>query len=101
MKDKKFFVGLPASICTIIIIILALFEIELVYILTIIIFTSFAMISNIHFPKPGLKIDVIAGILIILTLIFGKEYHGIVPLVLITTFVTYAILGPLYLLKSK
>ncbi len=101
MKDKKFFVGLPASISTIIIIILALFEIELVYILTIIIFISFAMISNIHFPKPGLKIDVIAGILIILTLIFGKEYHGIVPLVLITTFVTYAILGPLYLLKSK
>ena len=101
MKDKKFFVGLPASISTIIIIILALFEIELLYILTIIIVTSFAMISNVHFPKPGLKIDIIAGLLIILTLIFGKEYYGIVPLLLISTFVTYTILGPLYLLKSK
>jgi len=101
MKDKKVFIGLPASISTIIIIILALFEIELLYILPIIIFTSFAMISNVHFPKPGLKIDIIAGLLIILTLIFGKEYYGIVPLLLISTFVTYTILGPLYLLKSK
>jgi len=101
MKDKKFFVGLPASMSAIIIITLAFFEIEFLYILPVIIIISLAMISNVHFPKPGLKIDVIAAILIILTLIFGKYYYGIAPLILITTLATYAILGPLYLLKSK
>ncbi len=101
LKDKKFFVGLPASISAIIIIILAFFEIEFLYILPVSIIISLAMISNVHFPKPGLKIDAIAAILIILTLIFGKNYYGIAPLLLITTLVTYIILGPLYLLKSK
>ena len=101
MKDKKFFVGLPASTSAIIIITLAFFEIEFLYILPVIIIISFAMISNVHFPKPGLKIDVIAAILIILTLIFGKDYYGIAPLLLITTLVAYTILGPFYLLKSK
>ena len=114
MKDKKFFVGLPASTSAIIIITLAFFEIEFLYILPVILIISFAMISNVHFPKPGLKTDAIAAILIILTLIFGKDYYGmplylilgenhygIAPLLLITTLVTYTILGPLYLLKSK
>jgi len=114
MKDKKFFVGLPASMSAIIIITLAFFEIGFLYILPVILIISFAMISNVHFPKPGLKTDAIAAILIILTLIFGKDYYGmplylilgenhygIAPLLLITTLVTYTILGPLYLLKSK
>ena len=101
MKDKKFFVGLPASISSIITIILAFFEIEFLYILPVIIIVSLVMISNVRFPKPGVKIDVLAAILIILTLIFGKEYHGIAPLFLITMLVIYTILGPLYLLKNK
>jgi len=114
MKDKKFFVGLPASVSAIIIIILAFFKIEVLYILPVIIIISLAMISNVHFPKPGLKIDSIATILIILTLIFGKEfygmplylilgknYYGIFPMLLITTLVIYTILGPIYLLKNK
>ena len=114
MKDKKFFVGLPASISAIILIILAFFEIEFLYALPVIIIVSLAMISNVRFPKPGLKIDALAAILIILTLIFGEEYYGlplylilgenyygIAPLLLITMLVTYTILGPLYLLKSK
>ena len=101
MKDKKFFVGLPASISAIILIILAFFEIEFLYVLSAIIIVSLAMISNVRFPKPGLKIDAIAAVLIILTLVFGEEYYGIAPLLLITMLVTYTILGPLYLLKSK
>ena len=114
MKDRKFFVGLPASTSAIIIITMAFFEIELIYILPVIIIISLAMISNVHFPKPGLKIDAIAAILIILTLIFGKyyygmplylilgeNYYGITPLLLIATLVAYTLLGPFYLLKSK
>jgi CDP-diacylglycerol--serine O-phosphatidyltransferase len=101
MKDNKSFVGLPASVSAIIIIILAFFEIEVLYILPVVIIISLAMISNVHFPKPGLKIDAIAAILISLTLIFGKDYYGIAPLLLITTLVIYTMLGPLYLLKSK
>jgi CDP-diacylglycerol--serine O-phosphatidyltransferase len=101
MKDNESFVGLPASVSAIIIIILAFFEIEVLYILPVFIIISLAMISNVHFPKPGLKIDFIAAILIILTLIFGKNYYGIIPLILITALVLYTILGPLYLVKTK
>ena len=114
MKDKKSFVGLPASISAMILIILAFFEIEFLYVLPVIIIVSLAMISNVSFPKPGVKIDALAAILIILTLIFGKEYYGmplylilgenyygIIPLLLITMLVIYTILGPLYLLKNK
>jgi len=114
MKDKKSFVGLPASISAIILIVLAFFEIEFFYLLPVIIIVSLAMISNVRFPKPGIKIDALAAVLIILTLIFGKEYYGmplylilaenyygITPLILITMLIIYTIFGPLYLLKNK
>jgi len=83
MKEKKFFIGLPASSSTIIIII------------------SFLMISQIHFPKPDNKINAIAGILIFLTLIMDKYYNGIAPLLLITAICIYVIFGPFYLLINK
>ena len=101
MKEKKFFIGLPASSSTIIIIILAYFEIDLYILLLIIIIISFLMISQIHFPKPDNKINAIAGILIFLTLIMDKYYNGIAPLLLITAICIYVIFGPFYLLINK
>ena len=101
MKDKNFFVGLPASASTIIILTLAFFEIEFLYILPAIVIVSFVMISNVHFPKPGLKMDAAAAILIVLTLIIGKNYGNVAPLILLSMIMVYVIAGPVYLRKTK
>jgi len=101
IKEKGKFIGLPASASTILILIMAYFEIEIVYILPFVIILSLAMISNISFPKPDYKIDAIAGILIILTIIIEKNYQGIAPLILFIAIGLYVIIGPFYLLIKK
>jgi len=101
MKDKNFFVGLPASASTIIILTLAFFEIEFLYILPVIVIVSLAMLSNVRFPKPGFKMDAMAAILIILTLIIGKNYDNVAPLILLSMIMVYVIAGPVYLWKTK
>jgi archaetidylserine synthase len=101
MKDKNFFVGLPASASTIIILTLAFFKIEFLYILPIIVIVSLAMLSNVRFLKPGLKMNAVAAILIILTLIIGRNFSDVAPLVLLLLIMTYAIVGPFYLWKIK
>ena len=101
MKNKNFFIGIPAPASTIIIIILALIDIKFLYILLAIVVVSIAMVSNVKFPKPGLRMDAFAAILIILTLIFDKNYDSVVPLVLLLVLTTYVIAGPVYLWKIK
>jgi CDP-diacylglycerol--serine O-phosphatidyltransferase len=101
MKDKNFFVGLPASASTIIVVTLAFFGIPFLYLLPVVIVVSVAMICSIRFPKPGLLIDSVAAVLIILTVILGKSYDGIAPLVLLMTIFVYVFAGPVYLWKTK
>ncbi len=96
MKNKKFFLGLPASVSTIILLILAYFEVKFIFILPAIILISLAMVSNIRFPKPVFKINAIAAILIILTIIIGKAFYGFAPILLITAIVIYSIAGPVH-----
>ena len=96
MKKDNFFTGLPASASTIFLIIAAFLEVKLLYILPFIVLLSFAMISRIRFPKLGTKIDVIATILIFLTIILGSSYYNIAPILLFTALAIYAVVGPLY-----
>jgi len=99
MKNKKFFLGLPASAGTIILLIFAYFEIKFIYILSAIILISLLMVTNIRFPKPVFKINTIAAILIILTLIIGKYFYGFAPILLLIAIILYSIFGPIYLKK--
>jgi len=101
MKDKNFFVGLPASSATIIVVTLAFLGVPFLYLLPVIIVVSVAMICSIRFPKPDLRINSVATILIILTVIFGKSYNGIAPLVLLLAILIYVFAGPIYLWKTK
>lgn len=101
LKDKKYFIGLPASASTIFILILAFLQIDFIYILPFIAVMSFAMISPVRFPKPGLKIDTIAAGLIIITLVMGNIYNGIAPILLFAALLIYAIIGPLYIRKNS
>ena len=96
MKEEKFFVGLPASISTILLIILAYFKVEFIYILPAVVIIGAAMASDIKFPKPGIRINTIATILIFLTLFFDKSYYGFAPFLLFIAIILYAIAGPIY-----
>jgi len=101
MKDEKFFVGLPASASTIIIISLAFIGIPFLYLLPVVIVVSVAMICDIKFPKPGLLIDSVASVLIIFSAILGKSYDGAAPIALLFTLLIYVLAGPVYLWKTK
>ena len=101
MKDDGFFVGLPASASTSIILILAFLQVEFLYILLVILFVSFALISNVHFPNRGIVINIIATFLILLTLFIGEIYWNIAPIALLLAILVYAIVGPVYLWSKK
>ena len=100
-REETFFIGLPASASTIIIIILTYFNIEFNYIFAVIFLTSLAMISNVRFPKPTIKINAIATIFIIFTIIIGKNFEGIFPKFLLLLIILYTLAGPIYLLKRR
>jgi len=100
-REETFFIGLPASASTIIIIILTYFNIEFTYIFAVIFLMSLVMISNVRFPKPTIKINVIATIFIIFTIIIGKNFEGIVTKFLLLLIILYTLAGPIYLLKRR
>ena len=95
--DDNHFTGLPASASTIFIIITAFLQIEILYILVFIVFLSLVMISNIRFPKLGTKIEIIATVLIFLTIIIGDLYNNIAPILLFIAIAIYAVVGPIYI----
>jgi CDP-diacylglycerol--serine O-phosphatidyltransferase len=104
LKEDRYFIGLPASTSTIILLIVSWFEVGFIFILPTVIIIGAIMASDIKFPKPGLKINTIATILIILTLIMYKYYYGIAPLLLLTSILLYMIGVPIhnkFLLKNR
>lgn len=96
MKEKKTYVGLPASAGAIILLILAYFEIDFIFILPTVIIVGAVMASDIIFPKPNTLINAVALILIILSIVFGKTYLGFAPFLLLIAILVYVIGGPIY-----
>ncbi len=96
MKEDKFFIGLPASASTVLLVILAYFRVDFIYILSAVVIIGAAMASDIKFPKPHIRINAIATLLILITLIMDKSYYGIAPLLLFTAIIFYAVGGPIY-----
>jgi phosphatidylserine synthase len=97
MENKKFFYGLPASASTIIILVVSFFKIEFFFVLLLMLIVSFFMISNIRFPKPGIKVNSVAAVLILISVAIGKTYYGFAPLLLLAAILVYSIGGPVYL----
>jgi len=97
MKEDKFFIGLPASASTVILLTLAYFEVDFILILPAVVIIGAFMASDVRFPKPGLKINAFATLFILLTIIFNKDYYGFAPLLLFAGILIYAIGGPIYL----
>jgi len=101
MKHKKYFIGLPVTAGSVLIMVPAFLEVSFFYILAIVVVVSLASIAPTPFPKPGLKINGVATILIIISILTGKLYDDIGPMILFVALMCYAIGGPLYLQKKS
>lgn len=93
MKEKKLFIGLPASVSTIIILVLSYIKIEFILILPVVIIIGAAMASNITFPKPSRYINAVAAILIFIGIFFGFFYNFLTIFLLIGVCI-YSFIGP-------
>jgi CDP-diacylglycerol--serine O-phosphatidyltransferase len=101
MKDKQFFIGLPTSASAIFLVLTSFLKIEIFYIIPFIILFALAMISPIHFPKLGLKMDLVAAAFIVVTIILDSMYNNIGPWLFLIILAVYIITGPLYLRRKK
>ena len=97
MKKKKYFIGLPASVSTIVLIIIAFFRVDFIFILPAVVIIGALTVSDIKFPKPGIKVNAIATILIVLSIIMYDSFYKIAPLLLVSAILVYAIGGPIYI----
>ena len=101
LKTKQYFLGLPASVSTICLLVISYLQLDIFYVFLALLILSLALISPVRFPKPGIKINAIAAVLIIITLFLGDNYYHFAPLLLFAAVVLYAVIGPLYLWKTK
>jgi archaetidylserine synthase len=101
LKEKQFFLGLPTSTSAIFLVLISFLKPDIWYILPVIIILSLAMISPILFPKPGLKVNLIAAVFIIVTILLDGMYFNIAPLLLLVALFIYIIFGPIYLWFEK
>ena len=97
MKENKYFIGLPASASTIILLVITFFRVEFIYILPAVVIIGATTVSDIKFPKLRIKINLIATVLILLTLVMYDIYWGIAPSLLLIAIIIYITVGPIYL----
>ncbi|MCX6663814.1 MAG: CDP-alcohol phosphatidyltransferase family protein [Euryarchaeota archaeon] len=101
LKEKHFFIGLPTSASAVFLVLVSFLKLDVRYILPFIVILALAMISSIRFPKPGLKMDLVAAVFIIATILLDSMYNNIAPLLLLAALVSYIIIGPFYLRIKK
>ncbi|MBN2599838.1 MAG: CDP-alcohol phosphatidyltransferase family protein [Candidatus Thermoplasmatota archaeon] len=96
LKKKRFFVGLPTSASAMFLVVLSYLIVELWYLLAVIVVLSFGMVSSIRFPKLGLKVNLVAAVFILITILFQGRYNNTAPLLLLAALLFYVIVGPIY-----
>jgi CDP-diacylglycerol---serine O-phosphatidyltransferase len=101
LKEKRFFVGLPTSANAIFLVMSSFLKVDVWYIIPFIVLFAWLMISPIHFPKHGVKSDIVAAAFIIGTILLNFLYNDIAPILLLVGLMLYMIAGPLYLFMGK
>jgi archaetidylserine synthase len=101
MKEKKYYVGIPASASAIILLVLSYLKVNFIFILPAVVIIGSLMASNIIFPKTNKKMNFIATLLIFLTIIFGKNYYSFAPILLLIGILGYTFGGYLYVNFTK
>lgn len=96
MKNKDFYVGLPTPASTIILVTLAYLEVNYLIILFSVIVIGALMASDFIFPKPDKRMDIAALILILLTIVFAKNYYSFAPIMLLLGIFIFTFGGPVY-----
>lgn len=97
MKEKKIYIGLPASASAIILIILAYLKVDIILILPTVVIMGALMASDFVFPKIDKKMNVLAIILILLTILFGKAYYNLAPSLLLIAVILYIFGGAVFM----
>jgi CDP-diacylglycerol--serine O-phosphatidyltransferase len=100
VKEKKYFTGYPVSASTILLIVLTYLHINILIIIPLIFIISIFLILNIKFPKPSMKISILTALIIFLTIILGKSYNNIVPMILLFLIIIYSLFGPIFILMK-
>jgi archaetidylserine synthase len=101
LKEKHFFLGLPTSASAVFLVLISFLKWDVWFIFPVIIVLSLVMISSIRFPKPGLKVDLVAAVFIVATILLNSMYSNIAPLLLLAALLSYIIFGPVYLHFKK
>lgn len=101
LKEKQFFIGLPTSASAVFLVIASYLKPDVLLIIPILLIISVALISSIRFPKPGIKMDLIAAVFIIITIVLNNMFYNIAPLLLFAALLCYILFGPLYLQKKN
>lgn len=96
LKNDKYFIGLPVPAAAIIIVALSYVKINFYLLAIVIVILSIFMVSNIHFKKPWLKINIIAAVLIFLAIIFPYNYNSFFVWLLFFAVVFYSIFSAFY-----
>jgi archaetidylserine synthase len=97
MKEKKIYVGLPASASAIILLILSYLKVDFIFILPAVVIMGALMASDFVFPKTNKKMNAAAFLLIILTILFAREHYGFAPMSLLIAVFLYTFGGAIYM----
>jgi archaetidylserine synthase len=101
LKEKHSFIGLPTSASAVFLVLTSFLKPDVWVILPFIIVLALAMISSVRFPKPELKMDLVAAVFIVATILLDSMFYNIAPLLLLAALVSYIIVGPFYLHIKK
>ena len=101
LTSNEYFVGLPVSAAMIYLVMLSFLQVPLYGILGVAFVVSLAMISKIRFPKLNLHFNAIAAILIVATILLGKSFMGVAPIVLLVALTCYIIGGVVLLYRKE
>jgi archaetidylserine synthase len=100
-KEKHYFFGLPASANAIFLVISSFLHVNLWLILPFLVLFAVLMISPIHFPKQGLKSDLVAAAFIVGAILLIFLSPDIAPVLLLVGLFLYMVVGPVYLFYGK
>jgi CDP-diacylglycerol--serine O-phosphatidyltransferase len=101
MKNDEYFIGLPASAATIILVVLVSINVSLLVIMISVIILSIFLLSSIQFPKPKKIMNVVAAVLIILAIIIGDRFNFLFLYLLLIGIILYTIGGSISIYLKK
>jgi phosphatidylserine synthase len=79
-----------------IIVTLSYLKIDMFLISIFIVILSIFMVSNIHFKKPWLKLNIVAAVLVFLAIFFSHSYNNLFIWLLLVAVVFYSVFCSVY-----